>query len=170
MATSTVIGIAQRPTPHATVFVAFALRLHTWKLGFTTGNAQRPRERSVLARDIAAVQQEITSARPRFGWPEDVQVVSGYEAGRDGFWLHRWLKALAQRLAQWDAARRVLMQTAEDAGLKKVQQLLTLKGIGTNSAWGFVMECFGWRACRNGKAVGALSGLTPSPYASGNPV
>ena len=52
--------------------------------------------------------------------------------------------------------------------MKKVQQLLTLKGIGTNSAWVFVMECFGWRAFRNGKEVGALSGLTPTSYASGS--
>jgi transposase len=51
---------------------------------------------------------------------------------------------------------------------KKVQQLLRLKGIGINSAWVFVMEFFGWRACRNRKEVGALSGLTPTPYASGH--
>ena len=50
---------------------------------------------------------------------------------------------------------------------KKVQQLLMLKGIGINSAWLFVMEFFGWRALRNRKEVGALSGLTPTPYASG---
>ena len=52
--------------------------------------------------------------------------------------------------------------------MKKVRQLLTLKGIGTNSAWVFVMAFFGGRAFRNGKEVGALSGLTPTPYASGN--
>src|SRR5262245_42077665 len=52
--------------------------------------------------------------------------------------------------------------------MKKVRQLLTLKGIGTNSAGVFVMEGFGWRAFRHGKEVGVLSGLTPTPYASGN--
>ena len=46
---------------------------------------------------------------------------------------------------------------------QKVQQLLMLTGIGINSAWLFVMECFGWRALRNRKAVGAVSGLTPTP-------
>ena len=70
-------------------------------------------------------------------------------------------------MAQLEAERRALMQTAEDAVTKKVQQRLTMKGIGVNSAWGFVMEFFGWRALRNGKEVGALSGLTPTPYASG---
>jgi transposase len=61
-----------------------------------------------------------------------------------------------------------VLQTAEDAVTQQVQHLLRLKGIGLNSAWLFVMECFGWRAFRNRKAVGALSGLTPTPSASGN--
>ena len=78
------------------------------------------------------------------------------------------MQALAQRIAQWEAERRAVLQTAEDAVTKKVQQLLTLKGMGTNSAWVFVMACFGWRAFRHRKEVGALSGLTPTPYASGN--
>ncbi len=32
----------------------------------------------------------------------------------------------------------------------------------------FVMEFFGWRQFRTGKEVGALSGLTPTPYQSGS--
>lgn len=81
-------------------------------------------------------------------------------------WEH--VVALAQRLAQLEAERRAVLQTAEDAVTKKVHQLLMLKGIGINSAWLFVMEFFGWRAFHNRKEVGALSGLTPTPYASGN--
>jgi transposase len=80
-------------------------------------------------------------------------------------WEH--VQALAQRLAQLEAERRAVLQTAEEAVMQQVRQLLTLKGIGTNSAWGFVLECFGWRAFGNSKEVGALSGLTPTPYASG---
>jgi transposase len=37
--------------------------------------------------------QEIANAKKRFGLPEDVRVFCCYEAGRDGFWLHRWLIA-----------------------------------------------------------------------------
>jgi hypothetical protein len=77
------------------------------------------------------------------------------------------VQALPQRIAQLAAERRALIPTAEDAGMKKVQQLLPLQGIGTNSAWLFGMECFGWRAFRNGKEVGALSGLTPPPMRAG---
>src|SRR5262249_48964730 len=78
------------------------------------------------------------------------------------------VQAVAQRMARLEAERRALLQTSEDAAMKKVRQLLTLKGIGTNSAWVFVMEGFGWRAFRNSKEVGALSGFTPTPYARGN--
>jgi transposase len=76
--------------------------------------------------------------------------------------------ALTQRIAQLEAERRAVLQTAEDAVTQQVQQLLRLKGMGINSAWLFVREFFGWRAFRNRKEVGAVSGLTPTPYASGN--
>ena len=91
---------------------------------------------------------------------------AGLRPRLDQEWEH--VQALAQRITQLEAARRTVLQTAEDAVTQKVQQLLMLKGIGINSAWLFVMEFFGWRALRNRKEVGALSGLTPTPYASGN--
>jgi transposase len=37
--------------------------------------------------------QEVTQAKRRFGLPETAPVVSCYEAGREGFWLHRFLQA-----------------------------------------------------------------------------
>ena len=44
---------------------------------------------------------------------------------------------------------------------------MTLRGIGVTSSWKFVMEFFGWRNFKNQKEIGALSGLTPTPYDSG---
>jgi transposase len=298
MATPAATCKDQAMTQQPTLFLAFELGVTTWRLGFTTGAAQRPRERTMPAGALHVLLEEMARAKQRFGLPKDTRVVSGYEAGRDGCWLHRWLEAqgvencvvdsssievnrrrrraktdrldghkrltmllrhvageqrvwsivrvpsveeedrrhrhralatakrdrtrainrikgllasqglgmpprrdfpqqleslrlwddsplpaglrlrlgqewehvqaLAQRIAQLEAERRALLQTSEEAVMQQVRRLLTLKGIGTNSAWGFVMECFGWRAFRNGKAVGALSGLTPTPYASGN--
>lgn len=69
--------------------LAFELGQATWKLGFTTGPGQRPRERTIVARDLRALAQEIGRARERFQLPPDAPVVSCYEAGREGFWLHR---------------------------------------------------------------------------------
>jgi transposase len=39
------------------------------------------------------VVKEVTKAKAAFGLAEDAEVVTCYEAGRDGFWLHRWLDA-----------------------------------------------------------------------------
>jgi transposase len=73
------------------LYVAFELSWGTWKLAFTIGAGQAPRIRTVLARSTAAVMREIKLAKLRFGLPEDAKVVSCFEAGRDGFWLHRFL-------------------------------------------------------------------------------
>jgi transposase len=76
-------------------------------------------------------------------------------------WEH--VVALAQRIGQWEAERRAVLQTAEEAVTKKVQHLLMLKGIGIKSAGRFVREFFGWRAFHHRQEGGALSGLTPTP-------
>ncbi len=71
--------------------LAFELGWSQWKLAFTIGHGQPPRMRTIQARDLERLLQEIVHAKRRFDLPEDAQVVSCYEAGRDGFWLHRWL-------------------------------------------------------------------------------
>jgi transposase len=80
-------------TREGVLFVAFELSEKTWKLGFTMGPGQKPRERTVTARDQERVLDEIASAKRRLRLPETTPVVSCYEAGRDGFWLHRFLQA-----------------------------------------------------------------------------
>jgi transposase len=289
--------IEQDPRPQPTLALAFELGQETWKLGFTIGVAQPPRERTVPAGDVARVQQEIAQAKQRFGLPADARVVSCYEAGRDGFWLHRCLvahgvqnyvidsasievnrrqrRAKTDRLdvrklltmllrylagepkvwsvvrvpsveeedrrqlhremltakqdrtrvinrikgllaghgvqlvlqgdvdahldqaCQWDgsplpsalrtrlkrawqqvgfltahiqtleAERRALLRRRDDPVIAQVRQLFTLRGIGVNSAWLYVMEFFAWRDFQTPKQVGALAGLTPTPYQSG---
>jgi transposase len=280
------------------LYLAFELSNNKWKLGFTIGLGQKPRERVVDARDLPRVFEEISAAKQRFKLPEATKVVSCYEAGRDGFWLHRALVAagvenqvvdsssievnrrarraktdrldlvklvtmliryhsgetkvwsvvqvpevkdedqrqLHRELADlktgrtretnrikgllisqgislttrgqakidldavrlWDksllpegirdriqrAQERVEFfsrqiqeletQRAEElenltcVGIKRVRQLMELKGIGPATAWVLVMEFFGWRKFRNRRQVGALSGLAPSPYQSGD--
>src|ERR1043166_711896 len=83
----------QEHTPEATLFVAFELSEKTWKLGFTTGHGQKPRERTVTARHQERVLAEIAQAKRRLGLPDTAPVVSCDEAGREGFWLHRFLQA-----------------------------------------------------------------------------
>jgi transposase len=73
------------------LYLAFELSWNSWKLAFTVGMGQKPRLRTIPARDTAAPLLEIKKAKARFGLPEQAPVVSCYEAGRDGFWLHRFL-------------------------------------------------------------------------------
>lgn len=75
------------------LYLAFELSNHNWKLGFALGIAQRPRERNINAGDLTALMSEITAAKKRFSLPVDAPVKSCYEAGRDGFWIHRYLRA-----------------------------------------------------------------------------
>jgi transposase len=76
------------------LYMALELGERQWKLGFSTSLGQAPRLRGVAARDLAAVQAEIEAAKRRFGVAQDAPVHSCYEAGRDGFWLHRALVAM----------------------------------------------------------------------------
>jgi hypothetical protein len=71
------------------LLLAFKLGVNTGNLACTTGGVQRPWERSVPARDIAAVREESAPAKRRFGGPEAARVGSCDEAGRDGCWRHR---------------------------------------------------------------------------------
>ena len=76
------------------LYIAIELSNEKWKLGFTIGFGQAPRLRDVKARDLTALADEIRLAKERFGLPENAPVRSCYEAGRDGFWLHRYLLIL----------------------------------------------------------------------------
>ena len=283
-------------TSHS-LFLAFELSSAEWELAFSTGLGQSARRRAMSAGDLTALNQEVRAAKRRFGLGDSTDVRSCYEAGRDGFWLHRHLTAVGienvvvdpssvevsrrakqtktdrldvekllnmlmryhngekevwsvvhvpsvvaedwrhlhrellvlkarqtrhsnriqgllatqglrlslapdfpQRLCDvrlWDGSalppglrrtleqeyrglqfvheqicqleteRSGLIRTSQDPCMQKVRQLLALRGIGENSAWLFVMEFFAWREFRNRREVGALAGLTPTPYASG---
>jgi transposase len=278
--------------------LAFELGWATWKLAFTTGFGQAPRLRSVPARDRAAVLREVAQAKDRFRLPADTPVVSCYEAGRDGFWLHRWLaggvanrvvdsssievnrrrrraksdgldasklltmllrylggeteawsvvtpptaddedrrqlhRELLERkdertahgnrikgllanhglampvvgpdfperladLRRWDGSavgpdltarllrehqrwqfvdrqikdleneRRKRLRRDDTAHVEPMRRLLQLGGVGLNGAWLLVQELFGWRRISNRTQLGALVGLTPTPYQSGS--
>jgi transposase len=79
-------------TPEAVLFMAFELSEKIGQLGCTIGHGQKPRERIITAREPQRVLEEVRHAKGRFGLPETAPVVSCYEAGREGFWLHRLLQ------------------------------------------------------------------------------
>src|SRR5258705_9288967 len=73
----------------STLFVSFELGESSWTLAFATERVERPRKRAMGTRDRVAVIREIERAKQQFGLPADTAVKSCYEAGREGFWLHR---------------------------------------------------------------------------------
>jgi transposase len=78
----------------APLYLAFELGSTKWVLAFTARTAaSRPRLRQIAAGDLAALAREILAAKARCGLALTAAVQSCYEAGRDGFWLHRWLGA-----------------------------------------------------------------------------
>ena len=78
----------------ARLFVSFELGWSKIKIASTCDPLQKPRIQEIRARDLEALQAELAKAKKRFGLPADATVVSCYEAGRDGFWLHRYLTTL----------------------------------------------------------------------------
>jgi transposase len=97
-ATRTQPSTTPTPTPSIAtatpvLYLAFELGWNDWKLAFSTGPADSPRLRTIGGRKTEVLLQEIAKAKQRFGLPAETPVVSCYEAGRDGFWLHRFLEA-----------------------------------------------------------------------------
>ena len=74
---------------------------------------------------------------------------------------------LTAQIHTLEAHRRALLRRCEDPVLAQVRQLFMLRGLGVNRAWLYVMEFFAWRDFQTPKPVGALAGLTPTPYQSG---
>ena len=71
------------------LYIAFELSNSKWKLAFSDGS--KIRYKTLTAANLAQLQTEIELSKRKFKMIEGVRVVSCYEAGRDGFWIHRYL-------------------------------------------------------------------------------
>ena len=74
------------------LYLSFELGDKRWTLTLSDGR-RGPSRYTVSAGDQADVLDCIAKARGRYRLPASVPVHSCYEAGRDGWWLHRWLRA-----------------------------------------------------------------------------
>lgn len=96
---------------------------------------------------------------------DGTQLLPGLRARLEREWAK--VDLLTPQIRQLEGERAEAIRRDPAPAVELVRQLLGLKGIGENSAWWYVMEFFGWRAFRNRREVGGLSGLTPTPYQSG---
>jgi transposase len=78
---------------HDTMFVAFELGKTKWELGIVVPGSGKLSQHVVAGGDAKAALRLIGKARQKVQRQAGggVRVVSCYEAGYDGFWLHRWL-------------------------------------------------------------------------------
>ena len=72
---ATTHDLNSNPSSAATLYVALELGWSEWKLAFTTGVAQKPRLRTIPARDLHALELEIARAKDRFMLPADTAVI-----------------------------------------------------------------------------------------------
>jgi hypothetical protein len=80
------------------LYMALELSDRKWMLAFTTGMGQKPRIRQVPARDLAVLAREVEKAKRRFGPAAATRVLSCYEAGMDGFWVHRFAMPTTRKI------------------------------------------------------------------------
>ena len=123
-----------------TLYVAFELGKKDWKLAMASGFGIDPWLRTVASGDLRAVGRVLEEGRRRFGLPAGARVVSCYEAGRDGFWIHRALLALRVANRVVDSASIEVNRRARRAktdrldALKLVRMLVRVCG-GERGVW-----------------------------------
>ena len=72
------------------LYMALELSNRKWKLGFSNGAKER--QSTIEAGDWSALLEQISLAKEQLKLAVDCPVRSCYEAGRDGFWIHRALE------------------------------------------------------------------------------
>jgi transposase len=136
----TMTRTSESTAPTGGLLLAFELGQRSWKLGFTVGMGQRPRIRQIPAGAVSALTTEIERAKKRLGLPADAPVISCYEAGRDGFWLHRYL--VAREITNYvvdsssiEVNRRARRAKTDRLDLAGLLSLLARYVLGDRRAW-----------------------------------
>ena len=83
---------APATTEYATVYLAFELSKKRWKLGLILPGSEKMSRYMIAGGDVAELGRLLGRARDKAErGGKAVRIVSCYEAGYDGHWLHRWL-------------------------------------------------------------------------------
>lgn len=75
------------------LYMALELGRKRWTLGLGV-RGKNPSIVPIRSGDLAGLIRAVGRAKARFGLPQDAPVHSCYEAGRDGFWIHRYLQSI----------------------------------------------------------------------------
>lgn len=123
-----------------TLFMALELSNKKWKVAFATPR-HNPRQVSLRAGDRDGLQQQIAKAKAKFALATDVAVKSCYEAGRDGFWVHRLLQSLGIENVVVDSSsievnRRARRRKTDRLDAEKLVRMLMRYHGGESRLWG----------------------------------
>jgi transposase len=121
------------------LYMALELGSKNWRLVFSGGDTRR-RGAVVVAGDMKRLQEEINAAKSRFGLDGEVLVLSCYEAGRDGFWIHRALASIDVMNFVVDSAsievnRRKRRAKTDRADAESLVRLLVRYANGEDRVW-----------------------------------
>ena len=79
------------------LYIAMDLGRDSWQLAISDGG-KTIREVKVVRKDVDVAKTEfmteVATARVKFSLDADAPVHALYEAGRDGFWIARWLESV----------------------------------------------------------------------------
>ena len=133
--------IETRPQDHPTattaeiarLLVSFELSQSKWVLTVRAPGSAKLSRFTVAARDTEKVLSLLTAQRQqaerRTGRP--VRIVSIYEAGLDGFWLHRWLEAQGVESHVVDAASILGPQRKRNAKTDRIDGEKLLRSLAS---------------------------------------
>src|SRR5437763_2415155 len=77
---------------YATVYVVFELSKTRWQLGVLLPGSEKLSRYPIAGGDLTALASGLARCRAQAARSgKSVRIVSCYEAGLDGHWLHRWL-------------------------------------------------------------------------------
>jgi transposase len=121
------------------LFVSLELADKKWRVATSDGGT-RVSEHTVSAGEGAALLSVIERARTRLGLGRSVGVLSCYEAGRDGFWLHRFLVAngIANHVvdaASIEVKRRQRRAKTDRLDNAKLLSMLVRHDAGERNVW-----------------------------------
>jgi transposase len=124
----------------AAIYMAIELSQGQWKLGFSPGLGQSPRLRTIRAGNYEKLLAEVHTAKARFKLAADAPVYSCYEAGRDGFHVHRCLISLGINNVIVDSAsievnRRQRRAKTDRMDATKLVTMLIRWHIGERTVW-----------------------------------
>jgi len=124
------------------LYMAFELGEKNWKLALGDG-ARGPSRYTVSAGDTAVLLECIAKAKARCGLAPEASVHSCYEAGRDGFWLHRWLiehgiDNIVVDSASIEVNRRARRVKTDRLDGDKLLAMLIRYGAGERRVWSVV--------------------------------